>query len=332
MSRKRIFDVIQIGNDKDLPSRLFDILIAVVIVCNILGTFLETFSELDFLRSVWKSVEAVTILVFIVEYILRVWTADFLYPNLSRGKATWKFVTSFDGIVELLIIIPAFTYTGLVAFRMLRVVRIFHLFRINAYYDSFHVIRNVLYEKKNQIASSLFIILILMLASSLCIYNLEHDAQPEAFKNAFSGLYWSISTMLTVGFGDITPITPMGQIMTMVIELLGVCLVAIPTGIISAGFVEQYSRIQPDLDKPQDGKNNLQVVVIDIDSGWIGKNTDELKEQNNIALVMVQRKNKKLVPDRRYRVQVGDALIVHAARDEQEEDPQEILMAYEEDE
>lgn len=126
---------------------------------------------------------------------------------MSKSRATIRFLVSFDGIVDLLTIIPAFFLSGFVIFRMLRVARVFHLFRLNAKYDSFNVITTVLYEKWNQIISSVFIVLILMLASSLCMYSVEHDAQPEVFRNAFSGIWWSMSTLLTVGYGDIYPIT-----------------------------------------------------------------------------------------------------------------------------
>lgn len=126
---------------------------------------------------------------------------------MSKSRATIRFLVSFDGIVDLLTIIPAFFLSGFVIFRMLRVARVFHLFRLNAKYDSFNVITTVLYEKRNQIISSVFIVLILMLASSLCMYSVEHDAQPEVFRNAFSGIWWSMSTLLTIGYGDIYPIT-----------------------------------------------------------------------------------------------------------------------------
>ena len=82
-----------------------------------------------------------------------------------------------------------------------------------------------------------------MLVSSLCIYSAEHEAQPELYANAFSGIWWSLSTIFTVGYGDIYPITVLGRIMTVVITFLGVGAVAIPTGIISAGFVEEYSEL-----------------------------------------------------------------------------------------
>ena len=126
---------------------------------------------------------------------------------MSKSRATIRFLVSFDGIVDLLTIIPAFFLSGFVIFRMLRVARVFHLFRLNAKYDSLNVITTVLYEKRNQIISSVFIVLILMLASSLCMYSVEHDAQPEVFRNAFSGIWWSMSTLLTVGYGDIYAIT-----------------------------------------------------------------------------------------------------------------------------
>ena len=245
----RIFEIIQIGNRVDLPSRAFDIFISLVIISNILVLFLDTFDELSAYDDLFRAVETVTVLIFCIEYVLRIWTSNYLYPELSRGKAILRFLRSYDGIVDLLTILPFFFLSGAVVFRMLRVARIFHLFRINTGYDSFSVIREVLYEKRNQLGSSLFIIFVLMLGSSLCMYNVEHAAQPEAFKNAFSGIWWSISTLLTVGYGDIYPITLLGQTMAILISILGVGVVAIPTGIISAGFVEHYNRIQQEAAK-----------------------------------------------------------------------------------
>ena len=105
---------------------------------------------------------------------------------------------------------------------MLRVMRVFRLFRINAYYDSFKLITDVLSSKKQQLFSSVFTILILMLASSLCMYSLEHEAQPDVFTNAFSGIWWAASTLLTVGYGDIYPITTLGKMFGIFITFLGV--------------------------------------------------------------------------------------------------------------
>lgn len=249
--KKRIFDIIQIGNTSDIPSRLFDIVIVAVILINILVTFLLTFDAVSGAQGVLQKIEFVTIAIFTVEYGLRVWTAEYLFPEKKRLQATAKYLLSFLGIIDLLTILPYFLPfffpSGAVAFRMFRVVRILHLFKINANYDAFNVIADVLKEKKNQLISSVFLILILLMASSLCMYDLEHAAQPENFTNAFSGIWWSVSTLLTVGYGDIYPITVGGRMMAIVIAFLGVGVVAVPTGIISAGFVEYYGKIKSGL-------------------------------------------------------------------------------------
>ena len=106
--KKRIFDIIQIGNKSDFISRFFDIFIAVVIISNILVMFLETFSELQAYFEIFYWVEVVTVTIFIGEYILRIWTADLLYPNVSRIRAIGRFLISFDGIIDLLTILPFF--------------------------------------------------------------------------------------------------------------------------------------------------------------------------------------------------------------------------------
>lgn len=190
--KKQIFDIIQIGDKSNIISRAFDIFISIVILSNISVMFMQTFSELACYYGVLRVVEWVTTGIFCVEYVLRIWTADLLYPEDTKLKAVLRFLVSYDGVVDLLTIIPVFLLSGFIAFRMLRVVRVFHLFRINSKYDSFNVIKIVLLSKSRQILSSVFIIFILMMASSLCMYSTEHSAQPEVFSNAFSGIWWSV--------------------------------------------------------------------------------------------------------------------------------------------
>ena len=306
-AKKRIFDIIQIGNTSDTISRLFDYFIVGVIIVNIVTLFLGTFDQLSKYEPVFNVIEQLTALIFCIEYALRIWTSDLLYPTLSRSRAILHFLVSFDGIVDLCTILPFFWFSGFVAFRMLRVVRIFHLFRINAYYDSFTVIRSVIYEKRNQLASSLFIIIVLMLASSLFMYSAEHDAQPEVFANAFSGIWWSMSTLLTVGYGDIYPITMTGRVMAIFIAFLGVGVVAIPTGIISAGFVEQYQQVVKNTPAPD---TYLQNVTVDIDSNWLGKTVDQL-DKDGFSVVMVKKGDAVLPKDKDYRIALGDVLTVY---------------------
>ena len=286
--KKRIFDIIQIGKKDDLTSRAFDIFIVLTIITNIAVLFLETFDELNAYAPLFKTVETVTVVIFCVEYLLRIWTAEYLYPGRGRLKAVFKFLVSFDGIVDLCTILPFFFLSGFIAFRMLRVVRIFHLFRINAYYDSFNVITSVLYEKKNQIISSVFIIMVLIMASSLCMYSAEHEVQPGVFNNAFSGIWWSISTILTVGYGDIYPVTILGRIMAIIISFLGVGVVAIPTGIISAGFVERYTQLQ--MARSTDNMKGTVKIEIDADSPFLNLSIKKAEEQYHITALVIVRK------------------------------------------
>lgn len=306
--KEKIFNIIQIGDKSNKISRAFDIFITIIIVGNIIVTFLETFDQLSSFSGLFKIVEIVTVFVFCVEYILRIWTANYLYPEVTAGHARFKFLISFDGIVDLLTIIPAFFLSGFVIFRMLRVARIFHLFRLNAKYDSFNVITTVLYEKRNQIISSVFIVLILMLASSLCMYSVEHEAQPAVFRNAFSGIWWSMSTLLTVGYGDIYPITTLGCIMAICIAYLGVGAVAIPTGIISAGFVEQYQRKSSISDlKDADIQEIAEVFV---DKRYAGKTVEEMEEAQQITIFLVLRDDFSVLPQKNTVLKLNDIIII----------------------
>lgn len=306
--KEKIFNIIQIGDKSNKISRAFDIFITIIIVGNIIVTFLETFDQLSSFSGLFKIVEIVTVFVFCVEYILRIWTANYLYPEVTAGHARFKFLISFDGIVDLLTIIPAFFLSGFVIFRMLRVARIFHLFRLNAKYDSFNVITTVLYEKRNQIISSVFIVLILMLASSLCMYSVEHEAQPAVFRNAFSGIWWSMSTLLTVGYGDIYPITTLGRIMAICIAYLGVVAVAIPTGIISAGFVEQYQRKSSISDlKDADIQEIAEVFV---DKRYAGKTVEEMEEAQQITIFLVLRDDFSVLPQKNTVLKLNDIIII----------------------
>lgn len=198
--------------------------------------------------------------------------------------------------------------TGMVIFRMLRVARIFHLFRLNAQYDSFNVITTVLYEKKNQIISSVFIVVILMLASSLCMYGAEHNAQPEVFRNAFSGIWWSMSTLLTIGYGDIYPITVVGRLMAIVISFLGVGVVAIPTGIISAGFVEQYHRKSVISDWKRDDVKEISEILVD--ARLAGQLVEDVENEETTKVYLIVRDNLSILPRRDIELKLGDVLIM----------------------
>lgn len=318
--RKRIFHIIQIGTNDDIISRAFDIFIVCAIFLNLFVVLFDTFDVAKDYKTAVDIIEWSTVIIFTIEYILRLWTADFLYPKRSFWGARVAFIFSFFGLVDLLAILPSYLPlifpAGAVAFRMFRVIRIFRLFKVNAKSDAFNVIVDVLKDKRKQLFSSIIMILILMVAASLCMYSLENRAQPKIFKNAFSGIWWSASTILTIGYGDIAPITTGGKIMAMVISFLGVGLVAIPTGIISAGFVEQYQRARHVGDTAEEQKIRFVTSVVGAKHPYVGKLVKDIAFPPQLLLVVVLRKKdageEEIVPDGDLQIMMNDVLVFAA--------------------
>lgn len=148
-------------------------------------------------------------------------------------------------VIDLLAILPFYLPfifpIDLRVLRTIRVIRLFRLFKVNRYTNSLSIIAKVFKSKASQLISSVFVVGLLMIISSVLMYSIENPVQPEVFKNAFSGLWWAVATFTTVGYGDIYPITGAGKILSAIIAMLGIGLVAVPTGIISAGFIENIS-------------------------------------------------------------------------------------------
>ncbi len=314
--KKRIFEIIQIGYDKDVVSRGFDVVIILMILANLFIALFETFEASTAFLPVLNTLELVTVVFFTVEYCLRLWTADLLFPGKPLAKALLCYVFSFSGVIDLcsflFYYLPFVFPSGVVAFRMFRIVRILRLFRINAYYDALNVISDVVKSKKDQLLSSIFIILVLMMAASLCMYSLEHSVQPEIFQNAFSGFWWAVSTLLTVGYGDIYPITFAGRLFGICITFLGVGMVAIPTGILSAGFVEQYARLKTLEESAGEGVLPCLSLAITEAHPWADCTVEVLPLPPGLQLTMVVRLGQPLLPQGGTRLQVGDCLLLCA--------------------
>lgn len=312
--RRRIFKMVSVGVVDDTINQLYDIISTGLLIINLLVTILDTFNNLHEKYSlVFDCAEVVTIAFFAIDYVLRLYTANCLYPYDKEIKSILKYIFSFTGIVDLLSFLPyylpAFFPAGAAAFKIFRVARILRLFRINTYYDSLNVITDVLLRKKQQLMSSVFIILVLMLAASLCMYSIENPTQPEVFSNAFSGIWWAASTLLTVGYGDIYPVTTLGKSLGIFITFLGVGMVAIPTGIISAGFVEQYSKLQSIENSSEEDMNFIR-IRIEAKDKWVGRKISDLHLPGSATIAVIQRGSNTIVPHGSIRIESGDILIL----------------------
>lgn len=298
--RYRLYEILEVRTGVDRAARIYDIVYFITILLNLTVSIMYTYEKyrLRYGETLLLA-EQITVGIFCIDYILRLYTAKYMYPESNQPRAIRKYILSFTGITDLLSFLPYylpfFFPSGAVAFRMLRIMRVFRLFRINAYYDSFRLITEVLNSKRQQLFSSVFTILILMLASSLCMYSLEHEAQPDVFTNAFSGIWWATSTLLTVGYGDIYPITTLGKLFGIFITFLGVGMVAIPTGIISAGFVDQYSRIKRMSEYGKEEDVHFIKIHLTARDPWVNKSISQLHLPERVIVAVVQRNHRILV-------------------------------------
>ena len=240
--KKIVFEAIQPAENGKIASRIFDLFIMSFILLSVSSVFISTFDLPQRVQDILQLIELISVIIFSMEYLLRIWTADLLYPDCGFFRSRIKYVFSGMAVIDLLAILPFYLPMilpfNLIGIRAVRLVRLLRLFKLNRYSDALVAIGGVFKRKSREIFASLFFVLILLVVASLLIYYAEHDAQPKQFQNAFSGLWWAVATLTTVGYGDIYPITPIGRILGTVIAILGIGMVAVPTSILSAGFVE----------------------------------------------------------------------------------------------
>lgn len=222
----------QVVEDSDTKAgKTFDLFIQAVIVISLVSFTIETLPDLSpTTRTFLRGIEIVSVIIFTVEYLARVLVA-------SNRPA---FIFSFFGIIDLLAILPFYLGMGLDlrslrAFRLLRLVRIFKLARYSAAARRFH---RAFLIAKEELALFLFATLIIIYLAAVGIYHFENPAQPEAFSSVFHSLWWAVSTLTTVGYGDIYPITAGGKIFTFFILAAGLGIVSIPAGLVASALAK----------------------------------------------------------------------------------------------
>ncbi|MFK7971726.1 MAG: ion transporter [Bacteroidia bacterium] len=242
--KKSVYSLIDGERGTHKADAYVDILISGLIMLNVVAVFLESYQEIDELYGThFRIFEVFSIIVFSIEYIARVWTADLLYEHLPKTKARLKFIFSFFGLIDILAIMPFFLpfffKIDLRIMRALRLLRLLRIFKLGRHSRSMRMVGDVLKDTRYDLMVTMFVTCILLIMASVLMYNIEHAAQPDKFENIGQSLWWAIATLTTVGYGDIFPITAMGKLLSGVIALLGVGIVALPTGIISSTFVEK---------------------------------------------------------------------------------------------
>ena len=254
MRKQRIFEIISRGDEGDRASRVFDGVIVSLIVLSVVSIVLHSFRELaDRYETVFRAVELITVCVFLAEYVLRIWTADLLYPASRHPRL--KYMTSFMALIDLCAILPFFLPFVSLDLRFLRMVRLLRMFRLlrvlklGRYVDALKIVGKVIRQSASQLLISVVLCLFVMLFSAIVMYAVENPVQPEKFPNVIASLWWAICTLTTVGYGDVYPVTAAGRLLASLISLIGIGIIAIPTGIIAAGFTSVINeRHEPEKD------------------------------------------------------------------------------------
>ena len=236
-------------SSEDTWSLTFDIFIITIILINVLAVILETVESLfESYRTLFNTIEVISIGVFLVEYILRIWVSN-CHPGRAHPlKGRFAYIFSFYGFVDLVSILPFFlptffSFDG----RFLRVLRVFKVvraFKIGRYSKSFALLLSVVERKRYELFSCLFILFILLLVASTAMYYSEHHVQPDQFSSIPKTMWWAVATLTTVGYGDVYPITSLGRVVGSLIAIMGIGIFALPAGIIASGIGEELDRVK----------------------------------------------------------------------------------------
>jgi voltage-gated potassium channel len=246
--KNKVFEIFY--SEKDKTSWIYyidDYFITSLIVLNIIMIVLESFAPLYHKYYIYFHIfDIFSVIVFTIEYILRIWVADMSYPAKTKLRSRFKYIFSPFGITDLLAILPFYLPFAMEfdmrMLRILRLMRLFRVFKLAHYSSSMRLVVTVLKEKKEELFITVFASFILLLMSASIMFHIEEAVQPDKFPNIFASLWWAVATLTTIGYGDVYPITPAGQILAAITALFGIGLVAIPTGIISMGFMEELSK------------------------------------------------------------------------------------------
>ena len=245
--KKKIFNILNAQLSGDETGEKFDFWITTLIVLNVFAIILASYKGLNEAIGLFFTVfEIFSVIVFTIEYALRIWTSNYLYPSESRIKSAFKFIFSPIGLIDLLAILPFylpfFVTLDLRFLRLLRLLRLLRILKLNRYNSSLRLVFSVLKESWSDMGATLFVSFILMLVASSLMYNIENQAQPEAFSNIGQAFWWAVATLTTVGYGDIYPVTALGKLLSGVIAILGIGIVALPAGILSSAFMDKINK------------------------------------------------------------------------------------------
>jgi voltage-gated potassium channel len=244
--RTRIYNILEMTDPQDFLSRAFSLFIVTLISLNVLCIVLESIPELDLLyRTQFFAIEIVSTVIFALEYSLRLWSCiESETEKKAPLKSRIKYALSPLAIVDLLAFLPSILqviFPG-IDLRFLRVLRLLRVFKLTRYFTSFELLLNVLHEERKNLAGIFFLLLVILTLAASALYLVERDMQPDKFGSIPQAMWWAIAALTTVGYGDVYPLSPAGKVLGSLVTIVGIGMVALPSGILASAFSEQMRR------------------------------------------------------------------------------------------
>lgn len=231
--KRRVYEVVEASHIGDASSKAYDILMTTAVIVGMVPLTLKQDNPFTI------AIEIATCLIFLIDYVARVYTADYKMGYKSF-KAYIAYLFSPMAIFDFLSIVPIVSLflPGSVILRLLKLFRVFRVLKLVRYSKTTIIIANVLRKVKKQLIAVLILIIIYIFVSAMLIFQLE----PTLFDTFLDALYWATISITTIGYGDITPQTDVGQFITMISALVGVAVIALPTGMITAAYMNEISK------------------------------------------------------------------------------------------
>jgi len=244
--RRNVSQLIEFNASASRSAHFMDLAMVTLIIANVMAIMLESVTaiEQEYSNFFWYF-ELFSIVIFTIEYLLRVWSC----PDIKHGKygdtfkGRCRYIFSVPALIDLAAILPFYLSLFVaIDLRFLRVFRIFRVFKLTRYSSAMNTLLKVLKEEASSFFAAFSILAIVLILTASGIYLLEHDVQPEAFGSIPAAMWWATSTLTTVGYGDVTPITPLGKVFGGLITVIGMGMVALPAGILASGFSAQLKQ------------------------------------------------------------------------------------------
>jgi voltage-gated potassium channel len=242
----RIYEILEITRAEDKTAEAVNLFMLALVILNVTAVVLETVESIYAAHKVlFQRFADISVAIFTIEYILRMWSCDVdpKYRNPLLGRL--RFALTPLALIDLLVILPTYAILAFPAdhmlLRSLRLLWTFRLLKLRRYSESLETIENVIRAQQRELFMSISAILFFMVLSSTVVYFLEHDAQPQRFPDIPATMWWAVLTMTTIG-DNFYPITPLGKLVGGLIIILGVATFALPTSILTSGFVEELQR------------------------------------------------------------------------------------------